>query len=173
MMVRMMNMNNGTRRPDPLQFNNVDARLYGLDMDYALRLNTHWSLSGLVNYVRGERRDIDDNLYRIAPPNGSLGLNYQSHNWQARIEGVLYAGQDEVSITNREQTTPGYGIVNLSADWQFSPSLQLAAGVENLLDREYRVHTGGYNRAANPDIPVGQRLPAYGANGYLRLTYIF
>ncbi len=173
MMVRMMNTSNGTSRPDPLQFNNVDARLWGLDMDWAWHLGTRWSLSGLVNYVRGERRDIDDNLYRIAPPNASLGLNYQGRNWQARLESVAYAAQDNVSVTNREKTTPGYGVVNVSADWQLTPTLQMAAGVENLLDRDYRAHTGGYNRATNSDVPIGQRLPAYGANGYLRLTWTF
>lgn len=159
--------------PAPLQFNNVDARLYGFDMDWAWQLAQSWSLSGLLNYVRGERRDIDDNLYRIAPPNATIGLNYSAARWQARVESVVYAGQDDVSVTNGEATTPGYGVVNVNATWAVTPAVQLAAGIENLLDREYRIHTGGYNRAANPDIARGGRLPGYGVNGFLRVTYSF
>ncbi|MBT4519732.1 MAG: TonB-dependent receptor, partial [Halieaceae bacterium] len=173
MLVRMMNMMNDTNNPDPLEFNNVDASLWGFDMDWAWRLDSNWSFSGLVNYVRGKREDIGDDLYRIAPPNATVGLNYDQSTWSARIESVLYSKQDHVSQTNAERQTAGYGIVNLSASWQATSALQLAAGVENLLDKEYDNHIGGYNRVRNSDIAVGQRLPGYGINGFLRMTYEF
>jgi iron complex outermembrane receptor protein len=173
MMVRMMNDANGTNNPDPLQFNNVDAELYGFDMDWALRLGNHWSLSGLVNYVRGKRDDIDDNLYRIAPPNATVRLDYTTATWGAGVESVLYARQDNVSETNGEQETSGYGVINVSASWQATDRLQLAAGVDNLFDRKFRDHLAGYNRAANDDIARGERLPGYGINAFARLVYEF
>lgn len=52
-------------------------------------------------------------------------------------------------------------------------ALQLAAGVDNLFDREYRDHLNGYNRAANPDISRGERLPGYGINAFARAIYEF
>jgi iron complex outermembrane receptor protein len=85
----------------------------------------------------------------------------------------MYAKQDNVSDTNREQETSGYGVVNMSASWQATPSLQLAAGVDNLFDRKYRDHLGGYNRAANEDIDRGERLPGYGVNAFARVVYEF
>jgi len=173
MFVQMMNMMNGTNNPPPLQFNNVDAKLYGFDMDWALQLNARWALSGIVNYVRGERDDIDDNLYRIAPPNATFRLNYARTSWSAAVESVIYNKQNQISETNAEQKTSGYGIVNLSGSWQATNSLQLAAGVDNVFDREYRDHLNGYNRAANPDISKGDRLPGYGVNAFARLLYEF
>lgn len=174
MFVRMMNNAMGTNNPDPLQFTNVDAVLYGFDVDWAVQINDHWSLSGLVNYVRGERDDSsNDNLYRIAPPNTTIRLSYAQRDWSAEIESTLYAEQDEVSATNAEQKTDGYGVVNLKAIWQATPALQLAAGVDNLFDRGYEDHLAGYNRAANPDIARGQRLPGYGTNLYARVLYEF
>ena len=173
MFVAMMNRMNGTDNPPPLQFNNVDARLYGFDMDWALQLDQSWALSGIVNYVRGERDDIDDNLYRIAPPNATLRLGYARAGWSASVEGVVYAAQNQVSATNDEQKTSGYGIVNLSATWQATTDLQLAAGVDNVFDREYRDHLNGYNRAVNPDIARGERLPGYGINAFARAIYRF
>jgi iron complex outermembrane receptor protein len=174
MFVRMMNTMNGTNMPDPLQFNNVDAELYGFDMDWAWQLGEHWSVSGLLNYVRGKRDDSsDDDLYRIAPPNATFRLNYAAANWTTGIENVLYAKQNDVSTTNNEQETSGYGIVNLNASWQATAQLQLAAGVDNLFDNEYRDHLGGYNRAANPDIAKGARLPGYGTNVFARVVYEF
>ena len=173
MFVRMMNASNGSNNPDPLQFNNVDAELYGVDLDWSWRMGERWSASGLVNYVRGKRDDINDNLYRIAPPNATLRLDYAAPRWQAGIESVLYARQDNVSTTNGEQQSSGYGIVNLSAGWQATARLQLAAGVDNIFDRKYRDHLGGYNRARNDDIAVGERLPGYGENAFARIVYEF
>jgi iron complex outermembrane receptor protein len=171
--VRMMNAMNNTDRPDPLQFSNVDAYLYGFDMDWTWRLAAQWSLSGVINYVRGEREDIGDNLYRIAPPNASIRLSYAASRWQAGVENVLYAAQENVSETNRERETAGYGIVNISGSWQVTSRLQLGAGVDNLFDRAYASHLGGYNRAANPDIERGERIPGYGTNLFARIIYQF
>lgn len=172
-MVRMMNAMNGTNRRDPLRFSNVEAELYGLDMDWSLRVSPTLELSGLVNYVRGERRDVSDDLYRIAPLNATLRLAYGAGPWRATVETIAYAGQDAVSETNRELTSAGYGFVNLRGTWQATPSLQIAVGVENLFDREFAPHLGGYNRVRNENIAVGQRLPAQGLNAFGRLMYTF
>jgi iron complex outermembrane receptor protein len=171
--VNMMNNSNGTNMPHPLQFNNVEAQLYGFDMDWSWQLGDHWQASGLLNYVRGKRDDIDDNLYRVAPPNATFRLGYVTARWRAEVENVLYAKQDNVSETNGEKKSDGYGILNLNATWQASAKLQLAAGVDNVFDKKFRDHLGGYNRAANPDIDKGERLPGYGINAFARLVYEF
>lgn len=105
------------------QFNNVDAQLYGFDMDWALQLDQQWQLSGLLNYVRGERNDIEDGLYRIAPANTSVKLTYAAGHWHVSGESVLYARQNRVSDTNGEQSSPGYGVFNLRGSWQARPGL--------------------------------------------------
>ena len=171
--VRMMNANTGMRRALPLRFDNVDAELYGFDMDWRCALSDTLALSGLVNVVRGRRRDLDDSLYRIAPANLSLALDYARGPWSAGIQAIAYAAQNKVSATHRERTTPGYATVNLRAAWQASPALQLAIGVDNLFDRRYSAHLGGYNRAANPHVGILERLPAMGLNVFGRLVYVF
>ena len=173
MFVQMMNNMNGTNNPPPLQFNNVDAELYGFDMDWSWQLNTQWSFSGLINYVRGKREDINDNLYRIAPPNATLRLHYNIVNWRAELEGVTYAEQNNVSVTNLEQDTDSYSVVNALVSWQATDQLQISAGVDNLFDKEYQPHLGGYNRAQNPDVALRSRLPAPGINGFARVLYAF
>jgi iron complex outermembrane receptor protein len=101
------------------------------------------------------------------------GINYAQANWNAGLETVAYQKQNRVSETNGEAKTSGYGLVNFSATWQATSALQLAAGVDNLIDRKYRDHLGGYNRAANPDIARGERLPGYGVNAFARAVYEF
>jgi len=174
MFIGMMNSANNTSTPDPLQFNNVDALLYGFDMDWRWSLTQQWSLSGLVSYARGKRNDSSsDNLYRISPPNTSMQLRYTAPNWSAAIESVLYAEQDDVSSTHQERVSSGYGIVNVSGSWGITSQLNLTAGVDNVLDRDYRPHLNGYNRASNPDIAARERLPGTGINLFTRLRYTF
>jgi iron complex outermembrane receptor protein len=165
-------MSNGTQNPAPLQFNNVDAKLWGFDMDWRANLNVNWSLHGLVNYVRGERDDIDDDLYRIAPLNTTIALEYTGDHWGASVAGVYYDEQDKVSETNGELPSDDYALLNVSAWWRPATDLRLIAGIDNLLDEDYEDHLGGTNRImGNPDLARGARIPGYGINGFLRLDY--
>ncbi len=174
MFVRMMNANNGTNNADPLMFNNVDAEIYGADMDWTLSLAERWSMSGLVNYVRGERRDgSNDNLYRIAPFNTTLRLHYTTPTVSVTLENEFWAEQDNVSAAQREQETDDYALVNLHASWAAPAGVTLSAGVNNLFDSDYRNHLSGYNRAANPDVARGERLPGEGINFFARAIYAF
>lgn len=167
----MANMGMGT--PNPLQFTNTDARFYGLDVESRLRLNERLSLQANLSMVRGERRDIDDNLYRISPDNLLLALVWSAPRWSANLESVFYAKQDRVSVTNREQATGGYALMNLSSRFYPAQNLEIGLGVNNLFDREYRDHLAGYNRAVNPDIALRERLPGLGRNVYGRLIWEF
>ena len=174
MFVRMMNMMNGTANPDPLEFNNVDAELYGFDMDWRYDLTERWSLHGVVNYVRGKRKDVDDDLYRVAPLNGFIGLNYVRANWGLGVESLMAEGQKDVSLINGESTSSGYAVINSSGYWQVNGNLRLSAGVDNIADRRYADHLAGINRVAgNPDLAPGDRLPGYGRSVFARLDYEF
>ncbi len=160
--------------PQPLQFNNVDAAIYGFDMDWSYDLSASWALSGLINYVRGERDDVDDNLYRIAPLNGSVKLAYRANQWGGGVEAILFDDQDKTSATNNEQPSDGYGLINVSAYWQATAGLRLALGVDNALDEDYADHLSGvYRVTGNPDIAQGERIPGYGRNLFARIDYQF
>ncbi len=156
---------------DSLVFSNVDAKLYGIDTNWLWALSDHWQLDGTVSYVRGKRRDSDDNLYRIAPLTARTQLSFIQPDWRLGVEAVTVAEQNQVSAVNDEQATSGYAIFNLSGEYQLSQSLQLQGGINNLLDRKYRNHLGGYNRVSgNEDIAVGERLPGLGRSIYVGLN---
>ena len=157
--------------PNPLQFNNVEAEFYGIDTDFGWRFDDSWRVDGVLSYVRGKRRDISDNLYRIAPLTSVLGLTWLRGQWTATAEGVFASEQDKVSRTNEETPSPGYGIMNLYGSYRFASGLDLSVGVNNVFDKEYRDHTNGVNRVRNSDVAVGQRMPGPGSSFFARLTY--
>ncbi|UCF80130.1 MAG: TonB-dependent receptor [Acidobacteriota bacterium] len=145
--------------PTPLRFRNVEAELYGVDADWNVALYGNWSVGGVVSYVRGERRDVDDDLYRIAPLNGSAAVRWEKGKWLAMAEGEFYARQCKVSATNGEVETSGYGLLNLRGRFRVSDVMTLTAGVENVADKKHYDHLGGYNRVKGGDVGLGKRLP--------------
>jgi iron complex outermembrane receptor protein len=161
-----------TGRP-ALEFANTDAEIYGLDVGWGYYLTDHLVLDGVLTYARGRRTDVHDDLYRLAPLNGRVGLTYEGVDWSARVETIAYAGQDHVSSYNEEPTTPGYTIINATARWQLRQRWQLSAGVANLLDRRYRDHLDGINRVAAVDVPVGARLFGLGRSVEVGASFAF
>jgi iron complex outermembrane receptor protein len=157
--------------PNPLQWSNVDAKLYGADMDWGLTITRNWRLDGVVSYVRGERDDINDDLYRIAPLNGSATLTYSRANWWTGLEGVGYAKQHDVSETNDEEKSSSYTLLNLRGGISVMRNLAISLGVENVFDKDYEPHLSGINRVANSDVDVGDRVPGPGRNYFATLQY--
>ncbi len=158
---------------NPLKFSNVDAELYGIDLNGYYHISDQIELSTIISYVQGERRDIDDNLYRIAPLNGQVNLRYSSDDWMIKTTLVMAAKQNDVSSTNDEQQTSGYGIVNIDGQYFVNNDLAIRLGVDNILDKNYQNHLGGYNRVKGTEIPVMSRLPSEGVSAWAEVTYRF
>lgn len=168
-MIANMMMNDNA----PLVFSNTDARIYGADIRFNYPVDDAWFISGIASYVRGERTDIDDNLYRIAPANAAINLHYSADKWDATITGKLSAKQDKVSITNNETSTAGYGTLNLSLNYYWSSTFSARIGVDNLFDKHYANHLSGRNRVINNDIAFRAALPEEGMSAWAELNYQF
>lgn len=154
----------------PLRFANVDARLIGFDFDGGVKIAGGWRTDVVGSFVQARRRDTDDYLYRVAPPNMTASLTYEASRWSVSGEARLVADQRRVSATNSEAPTDGYAIFNLIADFELTPSAQLSFGVENVFDKYYQDHLSGYNRIAGSDVPLGERIPGAGRGVFVRLN---
>lgn len=155
--------------PTPLRFANVDAELYGFDMDFGVQLTDRLRLDGVTSVVRGKRRDVGDDLYRIAPPTLRLAATWDETDWSVGAEVAGTLRQTHISAGNDETPSGGYAVVNLRGEWRVRPGLQLEAGVENLFDRDYRAHLAGRNRVAQSDVGLGERLPGAGRGVFVAL----
>ena len=160
----------GVANTVPLVFNNTDATFYGADIEAGYSLTDNWKIDSIISIVRGKRDDIDDDLYRVAPPNTLLSLTHQQENWYASVEGVFYYKQNKVSKTNSESKTSGYGIMNLRSQYNINETMGISAGVENVFDKKYTDHLAGVNRSPISDVRRGDKLPGNGRSFYLALT---
>lgn len=154
----------------PLQYANVDAELYGLDMGYEFEINAAWLLRGNLGYVRGKRTDVKDNLYRIAPLSSYLELTWRQEKYFVAMESIAASSQSKVSAYNNEKPSAGWGILNLRGGYDLGRVFVLNFGVENLFDKAYQDHLGGYNRVIGSDVPLRERLYSMGRNYYIKLN---
>ncbi len=162
----------------PLVFTNVDAEFYGADTNWGYSFNEKWHLDGVISYIQGKRRDIDDNLYRIAPLNTTVALTHERSTWSTTVEGVFVAEQHDISDTivssesrTNNGSTPGYILMNISGKWEPTHGLTVNAGISNLLDKNYTNHLSGFNRNSGGVVPVGSRLPGEGRNVFATVSY--
>lgn len=158
--------------PTPLRFANVGARLWGADLNAALQLDARWRAEATASWVRGDRTDIDDALYRIAPPNLTLALTREAEAWSVTLETRMATAQTRVSRSNDEQPTGAWAMASLYGDWQVRPDVRLSAGIENLFDTRYAEHLSGVSRVAGGDLPPGERIPGAGRGLFLRLNWV-
>jgi iron complex outermembrane receptor protein len=176
----MSNMHHGhIDEANALIYSNTNAEIYGLDTNWNLSINNQWSADGVVSYVRGKRTDVKDNLYRIAPTNARISVNYQAAQapLKVSVESIIYARQKHVaSYANEPQrATAGYGIVNLNAQWTLNNQLQVRTGITNLFDRYYANHLNSVNRNGGSDIAVGEGevIPGMGRTLYVQAKVEF
>jgi len=169
-----------------LQYDNQEARIYGVDLSGGLNLGKNalgdWDVQALVNYSNGENRDTNDNLYNIMPLNGKLTLNQNYGHWSNSLELVLVDNKDDVNEVRNEVETAGYALWNLRASHVWD-QVQLDVGVENLMDRNYDLPTGGayvgqgVTMMMNPPAGVppqwGTAVPGMGRSLYARVTVSF
>jgi iron complex outermembrane receptor protein len=171
---------NANGDPTPLMFANTDAEFKGLDFTAGFRLTDNWRAEAIASRVRGERKDIDDYLYRVAPDSLRLALYYETNTMAAKIEQVVVADQDRLSATNtNDPTNPnnsyaisnGYTLTNLYLNWLVSNELTVSLGAENVFDKGYVDHLSGFNRVINSVVPQGSRMFGQGRHLFGRLQF--
>ena len=165
-------MMNNTRLP--LQWQNSEAILKGFELEGRYNLSEHWQILGVAEYVRGlQLGQLDPDLYRIAPLNVRMAIQYQAQQWQWRFASQWVASQDNVASLQNEMTSDGYFVLDTSLAYFVTPQMQLHFAVRNLLDENYTDHLGSVNRVMGGEISVGERVPASGRSFGVTATYQF
>lgn len=158
----------------PLQWNNTDATISGVDVYASVRLSEHWQLNGTFEYARGKQKSpIEQDLYRLAPMSAFVQLSYEVQKWKWRISSRLVAAQNKVAEQQNETASAGYGLFNTDVEYAINEHLQISLIAENIFNKTYADHLAGVNRINNADIANGEKLPGVGRNIGAYLQYQF
>ena len=133
--------------------NVASADIRGIEGSIELTLSPSLTADLIVNYLYGEQTEnhgTEIPADRIPPFNGRLSFRYQASNSVIIEPYFLFAGsQDRLSPRDVQDVrinpagTPGWVTANIAATWQAGERWLATASVENILDKQYRLHGSG------------------------------
>ena len=106
----------------------------------------HWKLGGTLAYAWGELAATGQALPQMPPLESRLSASFDNRRWSAGALLRLVAAQDRVSpslgnVVGRDLgPSPGFAVFSLNAGYRINDALRLAAGIDNLFDRDYSEH---------------------------------
>lgn len=142
--------------------NSGDGYVQGLEWLGQLTLSQNWStwlgaawMDGEVEaYPTSSPATSRDYITRLMPPTAQLGVRCQTDSAKYWIEGLCDAADkaDKLSAEDRRDTqrippggTPGYVVFGARAGSRITRDLAMTVGVENIFDKDYRIHGSGVN----------------------------
>ncbi len=149
-------------------YGNVDASLWGGEMNAQIALPHDFYLRGSLAYVRGENRDSDQPLAEIPPLNGTAGVRWDNDSFFLEVTERFADGQDRVDPDLQEEKTAGWAVTDIKAGANWGNWI-LTGGVNNLFDIYYVTHLS-YQR---DPFSSGVKVPETGALAYTTLSYAF
>jgi len=128
----------------------------GLDADIYADLALYASVDYTYGRIQGMDGEEDRPLDHIPPVYGRFGFRW--HTARATVESfVLFNGQKKLADYNLEgednlqyappDGMPGWMTLNLRGGYKFNRNIALQAGLENILDTQYRTFASGINGA--------------------------
>ncbi|NND44211.1 MAG: TonB-dependent receptor [Xanthomonadales bacterium] len=133
--------------------NRNDVELYGLEAGFEWTASPRGTLSGALNYTRGDESDGaggTEPADRTPPLNGRLEYTWRVND-RLRIAADLTFAAKQDRLSSRDVDDPridpegsaGWSSIGIRADWQYSETARFGVSVENLADRHYREHASG------------------------------
>ena len=158
---------------------NVDADIRGGEAGLEWRAAEHWKLGGTVAYARGELAGTGQPLPQMPPLEARLTAAWDNGTWSAGALLRAVAAQDRVSpelgnVVGRDLgPSSGFAVVSLNGGWRINDQLRLAAGIDNLFDRDHAEHLNlaGTSAFGYPADPV--RIHEPGRTLWVKLSAAF
>jgi iron complex outermembrane recepter protein len=125
---------------------NIDARSWGVEFDGVYRFADNWRTEFSLATVRGANDTDGTTLAQLPPLEGRLGLYYDNQRWSAGLMWRALASQNRVDVGKGNIVGQDFGptssanILSLNTGWRVTDTVQLTAGIDNLLDETYAEH---------------------------------
>jgi iron complex outermembrane recepter protein len=156
---------------------NVDADIHGAEAGVEFRLPAGWKLGSTLAWAWGENRSAGTPLPQMPPLDARLSTSWEGRRWSAgallravRAQSRVAAGQG--NVTGRDLgPTAGFATFALNAGYRIGGAWTVAAGVDNLFDRDYAEHLNlsGSADFGYPADPV--RIHEPGRSAWLKLNF--
>lgn len=148
--------------PEVQKSNAGDGWVQGIEVDVVYELGSAWSLFLNGSWMDGEVDQIAlpsgnvsrEPLSRLAPLQGTAGLRWHQPEggWWAEAWVWSVDNQDDLALRDITDTsrippggTPGFTLIGISTGTDLGDHARWSLSLENLGDKNYRVHGSGVN----------------------------
>ncbi len=124
------------------KFENIDAKIYGLDISGLYAMNDVLSLDYGVAFQKGKKDEAllgktDKDLAEIPPLKGNLALNYEEDKAKYTAEIQAVDSWNDYDSEAGEKELGGYVLFNLRYTNQLHKNIGLTLGLDNVFDKVY------------------------------------
>lgn len=140
-------------------YRNIDAELYGIELEGKLKLGSHLDLTSSLAYVRATNTTDNNRPIAQTPPlNGKVQLDYSVDKWGAGARVNFASNQDRIDTLNKQEVgeTAGHGTLDLYGNYQINNRFSMRLGVDNLLDKTYAEHSSRANLLSSEAVKVNE-----------------
>ncbi len=127
-------------------YRNIDAVLYGFDLEADFRWTPQWRSRMTAAYVYANNETDDRAIAQTPPLEGTASLEYWQESWMLGGEMRAVARQSRVDDDPATGSgvdfgvTPGYTVYRLYGLYRLAKLVELKYGIDNLFDKYYREH---------------------------------
>ena len=142
--------------------NSGDGYVQGVELSETYHFTSEWSawmtaswMDGKVDtYPTSTAEKERDYLSRLMPPTAQAGARWQRETGKYWVEMVsdLADKADKLSADDKRDTqrippdgTSGYAVFHVRTGTQVTKNLELSLALENIFDKDYRIHGSGVN----------------------------
>ncbi len=142
------------------KINGGDGYVHGFESELQVRLSKQWLsrtgftwMEGYTDYDAADGTKISEPV-RTMPLTAYTALRWESESRRFWAEAAERVTDNEDRLTAADKTdtqrippggTPGYAVTDLRCGWRLKQNLSFVAAVENVWDKDYRIHGSGSN----------------------------
>ncbi|WP_420318693.1 TonB-dependent receptor [Ekhidna sp.] len=133
--------------------NTGDAEIYGGSIGYTAEVSENWAISKNISYTGGRDITNDEPLRHTTPIFGRASVTYQKKRIRSEFYIDYNSNRDRDDIPSSEidrkpylytdNGSPGWYTLNLKSSFQLNETVNLNAGIENIMDAHYRPYSSG------------------------------
>ncbi len=132
------------------------AYVYGASAGISAEISEHIGFDSHITYTNGRDISNDEPLRHVAPFFGDAGITYKNEKTRVRIYSQFNGRKNisDFSPSERGKThlytedgSPGWATLNVKAGYEITDRFTLNAGIENILDKQYRPYSSGISAA--------------------------
>ncbi len=139
-----------------------DGYVHGVEVSAQYRFAPQWTAFGNFAWVYGEVDTYPTSdpilkrepISRLAPPTGTVGVRWEDMDLGLWLQASCTVACKADKLSTRDKGddqrippggTPGYTKVDITGGYRINENIDIWAGVDNILNEDYRIHGSGVN----------------------------